>query len=99
MLIDKISRELYGNYIETAEMVLLQDSTYKDAAQCVNNALKEVKKLIPQDKAKLILELESSINTRDNLFAREAYVYAFGQGAKVMMEIAMDKYTENIKIK
>jgi hypothetical protein len=89
MLMNEIAKEFYGKYIETAESELFQDADYTKDAKNVYDILKTVKELIPPDQNKLIQQLEFSINTRELLFSRASYIYAFKQGAKMMLEIAM----------
>jgi|GEM_PF-3279346 hypothetical protein len=89
MLMNEIASEFYEKYIETAENELFQDADYKKDAENVYDILKTVKELIPPNQNKLIQQLEFSINTRELLFCRASYIYAFKQGDKMMLEIAM----------
>jgi uncharacterized HAD superfamily protein len=86
---NEIAKEFYEKYIETAESELFQDANYAKDAKNVYDILKTVKELMPPDQNKLIQQLESSINTREFLFCRASYIYAFKQGAKMMLEVAM----------
>lgn len=97
MLIDKISTNLYDSYSFDAEKAMLKDAKYKDAANHVIDLIKEVKGIVPEDKSRLVFELEAAINHRESLYAREAYKYAFNQGAKMVMEIITSNYSNDNK--
>jgi hypothetical protein len=91
MLVDKIAKELYEAYCDESETLSQKSSDYKDANELVSYAMEELREILPEDKRKLYLELESYINHRDAVSGRDTYKYAFNQGAKFILELLSDK--------
>ncbi len=90
MLIDKIIEDLSFTYF--SDNTLLQNNKdYKDADKLVSDAMMKLKKMLPEDQHKFYLELEKYINNREAVSEKEAYKYAFNQGAKLILELLSDK--------
>lgn len=95
MLANKIAEQLYKAYCDESDIILRCNRDYEDAEELVNYQIDQLKKILPEGDSEVIKkfysELENYINHRESVSVREAYKYAFNQGAKFILELLSDK--------
>lgn len=95
MLANKIAEDLYNTYCDESSTILQNCYDYRDAEELVNYQMDQLRKILPAGDSEVIkkfyYELENYINHREAVSVREAYKYAFNQGAKFILELLADK--------
>lgn len=95
MLVNKIAEQLYNTYCDESDTILRCNRDYEDAEELVNYQMDQLRKILPEGDSEVIkkfyFELENYINHREAVSVREAYKYAFNQGAKFILELLAAK--------
>lgn len=91
MLSNKIAENLYHEADNRVEAQLLNDQRYVKINEEIREKYNEIKSLIPEEKRKVLLSLESSFNAREAMTTKEHYCNGFKDGAKLILELLSNK--------